>query len=233
MQTREIEIKAINKSEAYRYMGFRGNEPDEMIKTVVDKSESELLVVMRPRFVYKCFEIENFQIENEENIQLVGTTLKLKGKSIKEHLNECEKAVVMCATLSSDVDRLIRKNEVDNMFGAMVLDAMANAAIEQVCNAAELFIAADYPEYNRTWRFGVGYGDFPLDTQDELLTILDAQKQIGVCANESHILIPRKSVTCVIGLSKKEVSGETSCSQCSFKDKCSVSKEGGSCGGNK
>ncbi len=227
MHTREIDLKAINRSETYRYMGFKGSEPDDVIKALIDDGEKALLKAMKPRFVYKCFDIEAC----DEGVKLIGTNLTLKGESIKKHLSECNRAVVMCATLSSDVDKLIRQNEVGNIFGAMVTDALANAAIEQVCDAAELFISVDFPGYNRTWRFGVGYGDFPLSTQKDFLNVLDAQKTVGVCANDNSILIPRKSVTCVIGLSEKEVEQTSSCSTCNFRDKCAISKEGGSCGG--
>lgn len=226
MKTNEIAIKAINREEAYRYMGFKGTEPDDVIASMVDKAEEELLQVMKPRFVYQCFDLQ----KNDDGVGLAGTTLCLRGESIGNHLKECHKAVVMCATLSGNVDKLIRQKELGNMFEAMATDALSNAAIEQVCDAVELFITAEYPEYNRTWRFGVGYGDFPLDTQKDFLTVLNAQKTIGVCANDSHILIPRKSVTCVIGLSKKQLEGKSSCQTCNFRDKCSISKEGGSCG---
>ena len=227
MQNRSIEIKGVNKSEAYRYMGFKGTEPDETIKTIIDKCEEDILKVMRPKFVYEAFDIS----VEEDCVTLEGTTLKLQGNSIKEHLKDCEKVIVMCATLSAEIDKLIRQNEVGNIFNAMVLDALANAAIEQVCDAAELFMSADYPEYNRTWRFGVGYGDFPLDTQKDFLNILSASKLVGVCATDSSILTPRKSVTCVVGLSKRDVQSSSSCQSCNFKDKCAISKEGGSCGG--
>ncbi|MBQ4067670.1 MAG: methionine synthase [Lachnospiraceae bacterium] len=227
MQIQEIELKAVNRAEAYRYMGFGNTEPDENIMKIIDEKEKELLGVMRPKFIFDCFDIN----KNDKGVELIGTTLTLKGEAVSNHLKDCDKAVIMCATISQDVDKLIRQNEISNIFGALVLDGLANAAVEQLCDVAELFISATMPEYNRTWRFGVGYGDFPMDTQKEFLNILNAPKYVGVCANDNNILTPRKSVTCVIGLSKKEVDGEASCSKCNFKDKCAISKEGGSCGG--
>ena len=91
MQNRSIEIKGVNKSEAYRYMGFKGTEPDETIKTIIDKCEEDILKVMRPKFVYEAFDIS----VEEDCVTLEGTTLKLQGNSIKEHLKDCEKAIVM------------------------------------------------------------------------------------------------------------------------------------------
>jgi 5-methyltetrahydrofolate--homocysteine methyltransferase len=135
----------------------------------------------------------------------------------------------MCATLSGNVDKLLRTNELSNMVNALIIDALANAAIEQVCDEVEKIFLQDFKEYNSTWRFGVGYGDFPLTTQKLLLETLDAGKRIGVCATESCILTPRKSVTCIVGLSKNNVNSVKSCDTCNLKNTCNLRKNGTSC----
>ena len=42
MQIQEIELKAVNRAEAYRYMGFGNTEPDENIMKIIDEKEKEL-----------------------------------------------------------------------------------------------------------------------------------------------------------------------------------------------
>lgn len=225
MINNEIEIKNIDKSEAIRYMGYKDTLPDVNMTKIILQCEQDLLKVIKPRYVYKVFDLDF----TNENVCLNGASLELKGSSIKEHLQGCEKAIIMCATLSGDVDTLLRRNELANMVNALVLDALANAAIEQVCDEVERIILQEFEGYHHTWRFGVGYGDFPLATQKSLLETLDAGKRIGVCATESFILTPRKSVTCVIGLSKVEVHGKKSCDHCNLKDTCNFRKNGTSC----
>ena len=61
-----------------------------------------------------------------------GTNFELKAIQLK-HLENCEKAVFMCATLSGGVDSLIRKKQIVSMVEAMVTDSLASAVIEQVC----------------------------------------------------------------------------------------------------
>ena len=120
--------------------------------------------------------------------------------------------------------------EVNDMIKTLVYDALANVAIEQVCDVVEGFIEKDMPDYNHTWRFGIGYGDLPLSLQDSFLSVLNAQKTIGVCATESCILTPRKSVTCILGLSKGEIEQtKRSCNTCNMKDKCQFRKNGVTC----
>ena len=116
------------------------------------------------------------------------------------------------------------------MAEAVIIDALASAAIEQVCDKAENEIVKDSPDLDHTWRFGLGYGDFPLSGQSKFLDILDAPKRIGVCVNESLMLTPTKSVTCVIGLGH-DLPGDRvkSCDMCSLGGNCTFRLNGGTC----
>ena len=163
--------------------------------------------------------------------QIPNSTFVLEGKAIARHLENCTKVIFMCATLSSKVDALIRKKQIGSMAEAAILDSLASAAIEQVCNKAEQIILNDFENYEHTWRFGLGYDDFPLTGQKQFLDILDAPKRIGVCVNSSMMLTPAKSVTCVIGLGHHlKMENKKSCEMCSFREKCQFRKEGTSCG---
>lgn len=225
MDKQEIVLTNINKNEAARYLGYKDSLPDVNMTKLILSAEQNLLKLIEPKYTYKIFDISL----SEEKVELKGAELVLPGKSIVEHLKGCEKAAVMCATLSGGVDKLLRKSELSDMVNTLIIDALANAAIEQVCDEVEKIILKDFKEYNATWRFGVGYGDLPLTTQRDLLLTLDAQKRIGVCTTESCILTPRKSVTCIIGLSKNKVNSEKSCENCNLKENCNFRKNGKKC----
>ncbi len=223
MNNQSIQIEYINKNEALRYLGYKDNNLDNKTKELLLLCEKELLNIMQPAYIYKVFDLKEEKVE--------GTTFLLEGNSIKEHLRDCEKVVFLCATISADVDKLIRQKQVSSMSEAVVIDALASTAIEQVLDQVENIIMKDFEEYEHTWRFGLGYGDFPITLQKEFLTILDANKRIAVGVNESMMLMPTKSVTCVIGLGKnlkKEV--KKTCEICSLKDNCAYRKEGTNCG---
>lgn len=222
-----MEINKLNRQEAFRYMGYKTGNIDEKIIALTDQCESELISVIKPRFVYKVFDIEH----SDNGVVVNNTSLILKGKDIAKHLQDCERCILMCATVSIDVDNLIRKYEAQDMAKAVIADCLASAAIEQVCNEAEKEIKSAVGEYNFTWRFSPGYGDFPLEIQRDFVDVLDAQKRVGVNVSESLIMIPRKSVTAVIGVSEKEISkGRRGCVCCNMKDRCAYRKRGEHCG---
>ena len=225
MNNSEIILKNIDKAEAARCLGYKDTLPDVNMTKIILQAETDLLKVIKPRYCYKVFDIELC----DNYVNLIGSELKLEGKSITKHLKTCEKAVVMCATLSGDVDKLLRQTEPSDMLNVLIMDALANAAIEQVCNEVEKIFMQGFGEYNSTWRFGVGYGDFPLSTQKQLLDTIDAGKRIGVCTTENFILTPLKSVTCIVGLSFNPVENKKACENCNLKDTCNFRKNKTTC----
>jgi 5-methyltetrahydrofolate--homocysteine methyltransferase len=220
---RNIVIEDINFDEALRYLGYGGNVPDDKTKELLLSCGKQLKCSMEGKFVYKVFGLRDGHI--------LGADFILQGQAIKNHLKNCNKVIFMCATLSAGVDLLIRRQQITGMAEAMITDSLASAVIEQVCDKAEEVILRDFAEYEHTWRFGLGYDDFPLECQKQFLDILDAPKRIGVCVNDSMMLTPTKSVTCVIGLGHGlNTSTKRSCEMCSLKEKCQFRKQGLTCG---
>lgn len=225
--TETLELTELDRAEAFRYMGYKGGEIKESILKITEECEKALLQVIKPRIVYRVFDISF----SDEGVEVTGTPLVFKGKDIKEHLADCEKCVLICATLSGDVDKLIRSFEAEGMEKAFIADALASAAIEQVCEKAETLIHSKVGEYSFTWRFSPGYGDFPLDIQKDFVRITEADRKIGLTVTESLILIPRKSVTAVMGISEKEIPKKRrGCISCNMKDRCEFGKGGSHCG---
>ncbi|MBQ4282444.1 MAG: methionine synthase, partial [Lachnospira sp.] len=197
-----IELEHLNRAEALRYMGcVSGTDmTDAAIVNLMDTGERKLLSTARPGYIYKAFETELCN----QGVALKGTNLVLFGESIKEHLKDCKKAVLMAVTISADVDRLLRVTQLENMAEAVVIDSLASVAVEQVCDKVEEKIKEEFMSGYMTFRFGVGYGDFPITQQKDFVKVLQADKYIGLHVTSSGILTPTKSVTAVIGLSEKE-----------------------------
>lgn len=227
MVRKEIKLSTINRDEVARYLGYCGVNSDENIDNLLDKCEKNLLESISCRYVYKCFEFSTFEGEG----LLKDCTLKLTGKDILSHLEGCEKAVLMCATVSENVERIMRKAQLTNPLEALLINSIANVAIEQLCDKVCDLIAEEYAEFYSTWRFSPGYGDFPLAIQREFLTVIDAQKKAGVYLTDGGMLAPMKSVTAVVGLSRELISrAKMGCATCKMNENCNFRKKGEHCG---
>ena len=183
----------------------------------MDECEKAVLEKASPKYLYVEKDLPCPQI--------------MGGKDIESHLNGCEKAIVMCATVGSGVDKLIRISQISDMARAVVMDSLASVAVEQVCNAFDKIIAEKYSDYNMTFRFSPGYGDYPIELQKIILQMLDAPKKIGLCTNDNFLLTPTKSVTAVLGLSKNPIERKKrGCAICNMRETCKFRRKGLHCG---
>ncbi len=231
MISKQITLSKLNRDELHRYLGYKGNAPDDIVRGIIDECEGMIFDIVKPAYICRSFGIiEKYDDYEYKGIEIVGTDLVLEGNSIKKHLKGCNNAILMCATLSVGIDKLIRQIEIKDMAKALILDMAASVAIEQVCEIAENNIKMTYPDKYMTYRFGIGYGDLPLYHEKMILDILSADKMIGLSCNDANILIPRKSVVCIVGLSDKPMAkGQKGCATCNMQNKCSYRMQGLSC----
>lgn len=223
----KIELSKLNLKEGIRYLGYGNNLPGEDILNIIKEAEKDILKKALPRFTYKVFDIEFLN----EGVQLLGTSLILKGESIKELLLGCKKAVLLCVTLSNEIDKLINQAKIRDMTKAVIIDAFSSVAVEQASELAEKIIKKDFENEFFTMRYGFGYGDLPIDHEKEVLNILNSQKTIGVTVTNSFIMTPRKTTAVVVGISDNEIKGmKRGCISCNLKESCKFRIRGERCG---
>lgn len=220
-----ITLQAVDRKQAFRYMGMHA-EPDENFLTLADKCEKRLLSAISPRYTYRVLPIET----TEAGVHCEGSDLFLTGNDAAAHLNNCGRVILLCATLSAGADAAIRAAEAEDVLAGLMTDAMASALTEQLCDAVEKEILADFPEEFPTWRFSPGYGDLPLAVQETFLRTLNAEKRLGVSVSEGGMLIPVKSVSAFIGLSSQPIpKGRRGCAICNLSERCPYRAKGGHC----
>ena len=219
----------INKEEVLRYLGYKGQDIDENINNTIEECREEIKKVITPRVVYSYKNIKS----SDDGVEVITTNLILKGKDIKEHLKNSTECVLMAVTLGNEVEKRTRLYEKTNLTKALILDACATTAVEEVCDIVENGVKekAILDGMNITFRYSPGYGDLPLDVQNSFLRALEAQKKIGLTVSENNLLFPRKSVTAIIGIVNSGIEKKRkSCEECSNYQNCSFRKEGESCG---
>lgn len=219
------EIRKINRGEALRYMGYT-EEPDSRVSAIIDECEEALIKEARPQYVWRVFNIQRAG----SAIVLSDCEFELEGSDIANHLRGCDKAAVICSTLSSDTDRYLKKLDISDSMKAVISDALANAMVEQVVEEARRDILQNLTGYSTTWCYGAGYGDFPLEAASLLIASVDAVRKIGVCSTATKMLTPRKTIVGVVGLYKGELERtRRSCEDCSMKATCKYREYGIRC----
>lgn len=212
-----IKLDKLNRKEAVRYLGGSKIQLNYRMDCLMDECEKVILQNASPKYLYVIKDLPCDEL--------------MHGNDIKNHLENCEKAIVMCATLGTEIDKVIRISQISDMAKAVVLDSFASVAIEQVCSKVDELLAEKYPDYYMTFRFSPGYGDYPIELQKDFLKMLDAPRKIGLSANDNYLLTPTKSVTAVAGLSKSPIEQKKrGCAVCNMRGKCKYRRNGEHCG---
>lgn len=191
-----IEVGKINRATALRYLGMKQEYADEVMEALLNEAEELLHKDAKVTFVCGIYDI----LRHENNVLLDECNLEIESKDIERLLSDSKKAVLLCATISSYVDTRLRKLQISNMPLAIVYDALASVAIDQVVDSIQVMVNEQVPGFVQTMRFSPGYGDMPLSMQGTLLNILEAGKRAGISLTEGGMLTPVKSVTAVFGL---------------------------------
>lgn len=186
---------------------------DSRLAEQMDEAERLLKAAARPKAVHKVLEI---------------SVISTDSISIKKHLEGCNKIVLMAVTLGTDVDQLLRRTQITDMAMAVIIDAGASILVEQLADEFQKSIKAGP---FMTSRFSPGYGDWSITEQSRIVRLLDGQRQIGINVTKDSLMIPRKSITAVMGIAGHPVKGcLATCDECVLKDKCLLKKEGKFCG---
>ena len=210
----------ISRREILRYLGYRGQEADEMVTERMEECVRELERAASPKSIYRVYPLA---LLPDEEIDF--TAFRAKSKNLSRNLQDCEQVILFAATLGAGVDLLLHRYTRLEMSRAVIMQAAAAAMIEAYCDEINTSLKDEFEArglYLRP-RFSPGYGDFPLECQRELTAALETAKRIGITLTDSLIMAPSKSVTAVIGVSVKphrcEVKGCEACSKtdCAYR----------------
>lgn len=210
--------EGIDLGQAARYMGAKDGG-DETLRALLERWAPPLRAAVAPRAVWL-----------RAPVGALGDLWQ--GSDIQRHLAGCTEAVLLAVTLGPGADAQIRRAGVGDVAAGAASDALASVLAEQAADAAEArlrALAAAEGMY-LTGRYSPGYGDWPIGVQPRIAALLDTPRRIGLCVTGTCLMLPRKSITAALGLSRTPVTGRRAgCAHCALRDKCEYRKRGETC----
>ncbi len=207
-------LTTIDAAETRRYAGLSKAENFSEQNILEACEEAGLLIEVRG--VWKMYDYDSARKElNSEPPFLIV------GRSIEKHLETCEKVVCMAVTVGETIEREVTsKFKHGNYVPAMLLDAAATSAVEQAADQMEQAIkqVVEREGFKMRSRYSPGYGDWSLSAQKELFRVSGAS-EIGMRLSAALMLMPRKSITAIIGLTKNAAQSDIKMHDCSACDK--------------
>ncbi len=190
-------ILKIDEAETRRYAGL--NRAEKFNEESIVEACEEALLYLDVRGIWKVYD---YDCENK--IVMSDPHFKILGDSIQKHLAGCDKVICMAVTVGEKIEQEITTRFKQNhYFEAMLMDAAATVAVEHAADGMEKAIGLEVAKdsYKTRWRYSPGYGDWNLTQQKNFFNIVGA-KEIGMSLSISMMLMPRKSITAIIGLEK-------------------------------
>ena len=222
---------SLDKLEVLRYLGHNGQEIDSDLNLRINECIKETKKEIDTKYIYEIYDIKNDLDLN--TIEFKNTNLILKSKDVSELLKDCDKCVLMCATLGFNIEKNIRRYSYNDLTKGIIVDACATTSIEEICDLIQDNILQQMSKEGKslTMRYRPGYGDLDISANKDILQVLDAHKRIGVTVTNTGIMIPRKSVVALIGITNKKIAKvKRTCENCSNRFNCEYRRKADGCG---
>jgi hypothetical protein len=185
---------------------------------VAEDAMQESLSLLTPKVVYQEFAVEGVK---HESLLLEGGQ-KIDSKLLTQQLAAANKIIVILATIGVELEERVSKLWDTDMVYALALDGAGSASAEALANAACLYFE------NKAFEEGL-QASIPFSPGMVDWTVADGQPQIfnllgeaGTIVNltPSYIMIPRKSLTMVMGFGVDLKSSGKTCDFCIMRGTC-------------
>ncbi len=134
---------------------------------------------------------------------LDGDHFTIESAYVARGLSDCQRVTLIAATIGREISQVSMENYSKGQFWeGTIADYFGSYAMEILVEKFHKHLIGNQLSkgFFSTLRFSPGYGDWHLQDQKKILTLLDTQPAITV--NSFSILEPSKSITALVGWSR-------------------------------
>jgi hypothetical protein len=175
-------------------------------------------LLLDPMVVQRVLPVER---HGAEELILSGG-VRLNGAAPIDKLRDAEEIVAAVCTIGPALEQRASASLADDPVYALALDGLGTAAVDSLTRAVcgQVAATAAARRYRATPPLSPGMMGWPLaEGQDQLFSLVDA-RAIGVVLTASRLMIPRKSVSMIIGIGPRVAAGGEPCAWCDMKETC-------------
>lgn len=173
---------------------------------------------LKPGVVYRTLRVESFL---HERVILEGGGV-LHGRLIGQHLARATQVVAVVCSVGQELEDRASEALIREPTYGLALDGLGSAAVEALANAACRYIEeqADVQGLKTSIPLSPGMNGWPvLEGQRQIFNLLNPA-EIGVLLLPSGLMLPRKSLSMVIGLGEHIFQAGTPCEYCARRETC-------------
>ena len=174
-----------------RELSARLGAPSESLIDGISELEEKLYSVAKPSYTAM-----RVKLKRENGAVVIGNAVS-HSRALSKLLDGSDECVLLVATLGIGVDRLVMRTANISTRDAFVIDALADALIEALCDFAEAEVCSGL---DTSGRFSPGYADLELSLGRDIIAMTDAERTLGIKLTESGLMVPKKSVNAIIAV---------------------------------
>ena len=207
----------INRQRVFRDIGYSADcEPSARMVSLVNEYTDNAHDLIAPFYSYVIRDIKSVK---GSRVVIEGS-VSFKSDVIARLLEKAEKVAVFILTIGSNLEGLVAHlAEHGLVLQAAVLDSIGSDAAEHLANfvqnkagemahAQGLFISR---------RFSPGYCDWDVSQQKMVFRAMKGDTA-GVSLNDGCLMLPRKSISGIIGIGPREIEDYNPCTTCDKYD---------------
>lgn len=219
----DIQLK-IDKEEVLRYQGYHCNKAAKTSEIILQTTREEIdqgYHLFEPKGIYSKVMIGNISLDRRINLEN-GLFLEINN-SMFDLLRESRYLAFGLSTIGNHLEEKVVELFAQNEYSkAIALDAVGTVAIKFLSNYIKSLVCQEAKEQNFqiTKCFSPGSGDWDISQQTNIFQIIPIDK-IGVKLTESYMMVPKKSLSWVMGLGKNikiAYKADNSCQICQAID---------------
>ena len=216
--TRELDfgVDAVLRGQGAEPGAIRARSP--RLVELAERALEEGNTLLEPQTLYRELDVD--ALRHERLVLDGGSTLS--GGLISEHLGPADHVVLILCTVGEALEAHAAKVSKEDIVYGLALDGVGSAAVEALANAACKYFEdqADGHGLQSSIPISPGMVGWPVDKgQPEIFEILEAA-QINVHLTEYGLMMPRKSLTMVLGLGQTMKTEGRTCDYCAMRETC-------------
>lgn len=207
----------VDKQQVLSRIGYADEyQPSARIMSLVDDYIENYHDLLSPSYSYTIKDI----VSVKGSTVTIEDSIQFSSKVIARLLKPCEKVAVFALTIGKHLEELVAHLAENGLvLQATVLDAVGSSATEELAVSVEERIRrlASLDGLRISRRFSPGYCDWAVSQQKVVFQAL-GDDSAGILLTERKLMIPQKSVSGIIGLSKGNIDDYNPCDTCKKKE---------------
>jgi len=211
-----FDVDAVLRGQGADPTAIRNRSPS--LVQAAQRALDEAGPLLSPRVLYQRLPVEELR---HEQVRLRGGH-RLRGPLLAQHLGGASEVVLVLCTIGEALETYASEISKDDIVYGLALDGLGSAGVETLVNAACAFFEKQSQAAGLQTSIPLSPGllGWPVEQgQPQIFKILDPSA-VGVRLSSGMLMIPRKSLTFVLGIGIRMPESTSTCDYCSMKETC-------------